>query len=375
MDFLHNFQKTRSGRPTKNMQAKLRNWDPNFDLEHASDHERLNWRRAYTIKWLYDLVNLNTSLFRNHIAIKGEAPAYETFDWSNPNLLRTLFGLNEFAGYITGLAMQKENTDVRPKIFPHHVFQLQCIVDSFTVSRGWRVSVYDGHITGPPAREFGSLHDIDYFLGRAHQTNIGFIEAVAMIRRELEEDQEHWKVDIADQLWNIRDELGLCLGESKLLPSLKSSLPSQFAKHYANGLWEYSPLLCGIGLVEGLVLSNRFFIEYWDEAWEPTVVLHLYNMLDQKGYLKEPVHLWDSLRYFFNRAFFSDGLLPKSDFHEALGKRLLSGEDPSRKRQRKEKPRYVPQQLGVHKLLDIGLNEFFNNKSALVAYYDAAWIP
>jgi len=48
--------------------------------------------------------------------MKGEHHIYETVDWSPSgpwHKHRRLFGLNEFAGAITGLAMQKQNTDVR----------------------------------------------------------------------------------------------------------------------------------------------------------------------------------------------------------------------------------------------------------------------
>lgn len=70
--------------------------------------------------------------------MKGEMHVYEDVDWSKTGPWhhhRRLFGLNEFAGIITTLAMQKPGTDIRDKILPHHVFQLQCIVDSRTSSR------------------------------------------------------------------------------------------------------------------------------------------------------------------------------------------------------------------------------------------------
>jgi hypothetical protein len=102
------------------MQAQLDNWDPMFDLSRATNDERLRWRRSYTINWLYDLVNVFSSIVVQRNTMKGEKHVYE----------------NEFAGDITYLAMQKQHVDVRQKILPHHVFQLQCIVDSLTASRG-----------------------------------------------------------------------------------------------------------------------------------------------------------------------------------------------------------------------------------------------
>jgi hypothetical protein len=121
------------------MQAQLDNWDPMFDLSRATNDERLRWRRSYTINWLYDLVNVFSSIVVQRNTMKGEKHVYENVDWSTTgpwHVHRRLFGLNEFAGDITYLAMQKQHVDVRQKILPHHVFQLQCIVDSLTASRG-----------------------------------------------------------------------------------------------------------------------------------------------------------------------------------------------------------------------------------------------
>lgn len=45
-DFILDFQSNRSGKPTKAMQAKLVKWDPNFNLQKATNEERVDWRRA-----------------------------------------------------------------------------------------------------------------------------------------------------------------------------------------------------------------------------------------------------------------------------------------------------------------------------------------
>ncbi|KAF2237026.1 hypothetical protein EV356DRAFT_497315 [Viridothelium virens] len=139
LDFLTDFQQTRSGKPTKRMLSQIRDWDPYLNLQRATKEQRIQWRRSYTINWLYDLVNLFSGIVVQRNTMRGENHAYERVDWSigGPwNQHRRLFGLNEFAGVITSLAMQKPGTNIRERIFPHHVFQLQCIVDSLTVSRG-----------------------------------------------------------------------------------------------------------------------------------------------------------------------------------------------------------------------------------------------
>lgn len=47
--FINDFQKNRTGKPTKAMQTQLNDWNPTFDLQRATNDERLNWRRSYTI--------------------------------------------------------------------------------------------------------------------------------------------------------------------------------------------------------------------------------------------------------------------------------------------------------------------------------------
>ena len=128
--FIKDFQKNRSGKPTKAMQMQLNDWNPNFDLQRATDDERLNWRRSYTINWLYDLVNVFSSVVVQRNTMKGEHHVYEDVDWSTTgpwHQHRTLFGLNEFAGTVTTLAMQKPNTDVRKKFFPTMSFSYSAL--------------------------------------------------------------------------------------------------------------------------------------------------------------------------------------------------------------------------------------------------------
>lgn len=118
LDFVMDFQKTRSGKPTKAMLAEIRNWNPTLDLQRATKEQRISWRRSYTINLLYDLVNVFSSIVVQRITMKGQNIVLETVDWSmnGPwNEHRRLFGLNEFAGHITSLAMQKPGTDVRKR--------------------------------------------------------------------------------------------------------------------------------------------------------------------------------------------------------------------------------------------------------------------
>lgn len=144
---------------------------------------------------------------------------------------------------------------------------------------------------------------------------------------------------------------------------LEAIPPSRFSKHNANGLWEYSPLLCAAGLVEGLVLSQKISMFMWDRMTEPTLVIHLHNMLVQTGYIKDPIELYATFQRLLEQSFFPDGV-PTSDFYGALIKQLQVRNDPSLLRKRR-----------AHHIMDIDANHFFKTKSALVMYHDAAWVP
>jgi hypothetical protein len=98
LDFVTDFQQTRSGKPTKRVLSEIRNWDPNFDLQRASREQRIKWRRAYTINWLYDLVNIFSSIVVQRNTMKRQNIVLETVDWSTSgpwDKHRRLFGLND----------------------------------------------------------------------------------------------------------------------------------------------------------------------------------------------------------------------------------------------------------------------------------------
>jgi hypothetical protein len=176
------------------VQAQLNDWKPTFDVQRATNEERITWRRGYTINWLYDLVNVLSSIAVKRNTMKGERHVYENVDWSRTgpwDQHRRLFGLSEFAGEITTLAMQKSNTDILGKILPHHVFQLQCIADSFTASRGWRLSPLRGHILIPPVRKFRPQRDVDLFLDRENRSSgQELLQSVDILKQLFQKDVE-----------------------------------------------------------------------------------------------------------------------------------------------------------------------------------------
>jgi hypothetical protein len=380
--FITDFQKNRTGKPTKAMQAQLNGWSPKFDLQQATNEERISWRRAYTINWLYDLVNVFSSIVVQRNTMKGEQHVYEHVDWSTTgpwHQHRRLFGLNEFAGEITTLAMQKPNTDITRKILPHHVFQLQCVVDAFTASRGWTLSPLRGHVLASPPPRFRPRRDVDLFLDRENQNKgQGLLQSIDILKQLFQKDAEfHQDMNRhtlrSALLEDFKFDFVNWLGESKYMYGLTTIPVSRFSAHNANGLWEYSPLLCAAGLVEGLVLIQRVMMKLWDDIPEPTLALHLHNMLVKKGYLKREVGLYATLESLFQDSFFPAGV-PADGFSDALGARVMQGRNESTThRQRQALGRDMAKD--AHQLLDADLNQFFKSKSALMMYYDAGWEP
>lgn len=226
-DFITDYQKTRSGQPTKAMLKSIQDWDPHLNILRAGNEQRLKWRRAFTINWLYDLVNVFSSVVVQRRTMRGQNIPLETVDWSQTGPWsehRLLFGLNEFAGDITHLAVQKPGTIIRSKILPHHVFGLQCIVESLTVSRGWSISVLTGHVLKPAANDFRPRRDVDLFmdrenkrLGKGFCSSVDFLSQLfdryAMLHGNPNRNKSHKEFMI-----EFRMDMINWLGESKYSP-------------------------------------------------------------------------------------------------------------------------------------------------------------
>ncbi|KFX89139.1 hypothetical protein V490_07211 [Pseudogymnoascus sp. VKM F-3557] len=380
LDFITDFQKTRSGKPTKSMLAEIRNWDPKYDLQHASKEQRIKWRRSYTINWLYDLVNVYSSSI---IAHYGQKHDLETVDWRSKEQQkahRTLFGLNDFAGEITSFAMQKHGTDVRPNIFPRHVFQLQCIVDSFAVCRGWSLNTYKGHVITAPAQEFRPQRDIDLFLDRedkgfGHGYSLGVSELMTMFKRDAVMHGDLGRHKQTSYLLKcLCNEFHFALGESTYAGDNQTVPPSRFSNTNSNGLWEYSPYLSGVGLVEALELSYSFSSAMWERIPEPTCAIHLYNMLVQKGYITLKTGLYPGLIDMSPAMFFAGGKVPTSNFSEAFS--LVCGKGTSSRAFSHAFKRNVARATrDFHEYLNPRTNHRFGRHSFLRLYHDAEWIP
>ncbi|KAL2063798.1 hypothetical protein VTL71DRAFT_5603 [Oculimacula yallundae] len=385
VDFINDFQKSRSGKPTASLMSTIyKTWDPKLNLLTASEKQRLKWRRTYTMYWLYDLVNVFSAIVMQRINIKGQKWVLETIDWSTRgpwDQHRRLFGLTEFAGEITTLAMQKPGSDTEEKVRPHHVFQLQCIVDSMAVSRGWSINYLRGHVLSAPAEGFQPRRDIDLFLDREIiNMGRGFLQSVDILTQILEKDAMMYgnpsrAKEESDILTILKEDFVDWLGESKYMSGLTTIAPSLFSQTNANGLQEYSPFLCVVGLAEGLDLAYAMSFALWDEIPEPTCILHLHNMLVQLERIRE-TGLYGALSNFFAESLFRDGKAPKEDFLEALN--VVCSTSTSRKAtfQRKALKRNISRTAtNIHNVLNLSANEIFKQKSTLMLYREVDWVP
>lgn len=367
MDFLTDFQKTHSGKPTKRMMSQIARWNPYEDLYQISHDERVKWRRSYTINWLYDLVNLYSATVVQRNTTRGQNHDLSTIDWSPTGPwadYRRLYGLNEFAGFMTTLAFQKNGTNIRPRILPHHVLQLQCIVDAMVVSRGWAVDLVQSYIL-TSAADFKPTRDIDLFLDRNSKADgHGFLQAVDVIQHTLRKEEILHKDApirhgyLSELLQIMQDDFRDWLGESKYKNGLETMPPSRFSHVDPNGLWAFSPFLCGSGLLECLELAYGTGMVAWDRIPEVLAVVHLHNMLVHKGYIKNPVGLFVSMTDLFPRQFFCNGDIPETDFPKALLARLkearIKAPQTQRIRERRKKTA-----LDVHEMLTVKDNFMF----------------
>ncbi|KAH0346581.1 hypothetical protein KCU81_g3932, partial [Aureobasidium melanogenum] len=377
LEFLGDFQKNRTGKPTKRMQSRLSSWDPSFDLQQATLAERIEWRRSYTINWLYDLVNVFSYIVIQENKISTKTRPLETIDWhvKTPyHRPRKLYGLETFAELITTLAMQKSGTNVQSKILPHHVFQLQCIVDSFTALRGWGPGIQRGYanFTKEPPGKVSPTDCLKLFLG-THES--GFLSGAEALSRRLKEYQRTSSDQLASYriAWMLLDrfrvQFSSWLGKSD--GAFTSEIPSRLSNHTPNGLWEYSPFLCGVGLVEALETSYRLGMLCWDTILEPVIMLRFKEPLVQKGYMTEPDEVI---------SFLATYCAPHGPHFSELSKREKTESDARRMERAKRYKHHDPEKvIGAHQdmrdALSLDGNAIFRRKSQLLVYHESDWDP
>lgn len=264
----------------------------------------------------------------------------------------------------------------RSKILPHHMMQLHFIVDAMTACRGWSLDYLGGHVLRSPAAGFRARRDIDKFLDRNYkEQGSGFLGAAMMFGRCMKDPQPE-TLNVIVLVREVAQAFKDWLGESKYMHGLETIPPSRFSSTNANGLWEYSPFLCGVGLVDALDISYRAGLYIWDCRHEPLATVHLHNMLVQKGYIKEPIGLFAMLSSLFATSFFPNGKRPKSGFRWAMDSRIrivqVKGLDVRSLTQRRREIAESSSNLDdIRRLLSVDRNLLFQKKSNLSLYYDA----
>lgn len=327
VEFLEDYEMTPSGAPTKSMQAEISQWDPEYDLEAATDDQRLEWRRLYTINWLYGLAGYYLST-KQGVEDEGTRASLQTgrkisTPWADDY---TFFGLGDFARSIISLARKASRCQVQDCIPPHLVFQVQCIVDSFTASRGWTVEV-SGHILKAPPVEDGLPEKcgvIGWFervtCGHECRHHQGLTQALdSLVELYASSETRHGAFGrdslalVCTSWWqHHRAIIKLRNGEA---PGPRAN--AKIGRLDEHGLFSFSPFLCSSAMLQTIELFYRYAMFVWDSTPEVILILHLHNMLCQTGALKEPVELMDKVTSWFSHDLFGE-TRPTSNFRQAF---------------------------------------------------------
>lgn len=402
-EFLKDFRQHRTGKPTNPIKESYATWDPNFDLEAASVEERLTWRRNYTIQWLYDLVNVTSmpKILRNKKRDKRDRKELHRINWSAGNEAlndRTIFGLNEFAGEITTLAMQEPSTNIEERIHPHIVFQLQCIVDSFTVYRGWYIPADAEHRMRNPTKS-SVTRDVDRFMDRDEERSLGGFPAsyqhlwyeirtscrdapgLAAIQEDCDMTFLHFAKYLGSHVYskgadprlerNLRDWFKDSNNkEYHFGNEYKNTESSQFAKHTAHGLQQYSPFLCGAGLEEALSLSYKQMMYLWQQMREPTLIIRLYRYLKVVRIVTHRIPFWESLEILFDKCFLTQ---EERETQKMPNPGIRTLDMLQELYHTPSGTRHMHVGTDLHDFWDVTKLNRFNLESTMTAYRNAGW--
>lgn len=392
--FVKDFQEKRNGQPTKRMAKELRDWDPFKNLVTASKEERLAWRRQYTILWLYSLVNTYTCgrgkkcPTCDRCEENLEAPK-EDGNWRDVGIWRRLYGMNKFAGFVSWLAMQRPGTDVTKSIQPHHVFELQCAVDSWCIARGWSPSEDAGKQLLPPAQWFQFLpeRDLFSFLGTP-DTPCSFQFGLKLATDVVQNEPQSY---VNDAFFTVSERLRIDLIQCLGFVAVDDRLAFKSDFTHENGLWSYCPYLCGVGLSEALELAQKIGLSMLEIVHEVMLIVHVYNACVRKGYMPRlPGHFCEQLmRVLGPESFFVDGVVPTAKFAEAFFQQTQVNL-PFAKRKRNPKcitcsvrnqlnadynalQRYQTRKGDILQCPKVNANKYFRQDSFLVKCYNADW--
>ena len=303
--FIEDYRKSRTGKPSSTY-ANI-NWNPNFSdrkmaRSEVTPQKIRKWKSDFTISWLYDLVNTYAASRLQSNKPREKKP--EKLEWKFKDLSsrqwtrRQLWGPMDLAYDITLLCMQKPGSAIASVIKPHHVFQLQIVVDSMLTAKRWNAQ------NVPPIECYGSTSsNLAWELGNsdlraADALRDGWCHAADTLLQAMQggedrrKDLETWNHPLS-YLPGIREDIET-LGETSLAWNDKGPT-SLFSNSSRNGLWLYSPYLCGTGIVEMLNTAYNWGTKMWERSGVMLAFFHLYNALLENGHLTERLESLEKL--------------------------------------------------------------------------------
>ena len=236
-------------------------------------------------------------------------------------------GLCGFAELLTSLCVQKPTAPLLTRILPQHVFQLQCFVDSFTIAKGWYIGQENKHVLCEPALDFKSDRDLLDFLVKEPTGLTTCQERLqsacnSIVRSSAEVKGAYSCIALAKTM-STAAAMGLIEG---LWIQPRTSAISQFSKGSTNGLWRYSPSLCGTGTLTALTMAGKGGDVLFGSVPDVKLAVHLHNMLVCTGYLKdEPTCQWTWLAKTISPFFFKAKNPPSDGFYDVLVSALDPG--------------------------------------------------
>ncbi|KAK2608380.1 hypothetical protein QQS21_003066 [Conoideocrella luteorostrata] len=380
LEFIRDYQKTSTGKPTKSMQAEIRRWNPKLDLGKATGEQRRRWRRIYTIDWLYCLVG-SFSETRKRIEMDSDVKvlckvfADNSRPCHNPALKRwdeesQFFGLRQFTDAITVLIRQADEAKMQDSISPYLVFNLQCIVDSCTVSLGWKIDVAGDIILGRPADKGGSVDWMRRFTcANTCEHHLGVSRSIELLLKVFKSHESpsfyigHITLSTFWKSFLTHHQIMVDLVKEEIPCIKKSGQDWQVNEHR---FWNLSPFVCASSLMQAIELFFRYAMFIWDVTPEIGYLFHLHNMLVQEGYLDRPVELLDEVGKLFMADFFGDKL-PESNFSRAYRKYKNFSRPP-----RTEGFAHLLINSPFYK--QFFMTEYFHQtKSSLLVFHEAGW--
>ena len=183
-------------------------------------------------------------------------------------------------------------------------------------SKRWHVNP----ATLPPIDLFGTTHstlawELNCDLKETRAIRKRFMESAESLVLAFKEDQDRtvppsslWESPIYF-LENLNEDADCC-GEGNLAKiniHHNDTPKSLFAKNTNNGLWLFSPYLCGTAQVEFFNYSYEWGARIWDFSGLMIGFFHFYNMLLQCGHIKRQIPFFEQAIDLFKDDIFKNG--------------------------------------------------------------------